>query len=92
MLHSPRTLPGSLITSTLNLPIGQGEQTVAAHFVNPPPFIDLKKPSSRPPSHDRSRDRTNNRSRGSSKDKKYPPRQPSKSPRRDDKKERGRSP
>ena len=70
-LYSPGTLPGSLITTTLNLPIGQGEQTVAAHFDNPPTPIDLKRPSSRPPSHDRSRDR-DNRSRGNSKDKKNP--------------------
>ena len=91
-LHSPRTLPGSLITTTLNLPIGQSEQTVVAHFANPPPPVDLKRPSSPPPSNDRSRDRKNG-SRGNSKDKKYPLRHQSKFPRQDAKKEqRERSP
>ena len=73
-LHSPRTLPGSLITTTLGLPIGQSEQTVVAHFANPPQPVDLRRPSSRPFSNARSRDR-NNGAHGNSKDQQYPPRQ-----------------
>jgi hypothetical protein len=40
-LYSPRMLPGSLITTTLGLPVGTIEQTVNAHFVNPPKPVDF---------------------------------------------------
>ena len=41
-LHSPRTLPGSLITTTLGLPVSSTEQNVNAHFANPLPPQDLR--------------------------------------------------
>ena len=34
-LTSPRQLPGFLITTTLNLPPGESEVTLQAHYVNP---------------------------------------------------------
>ena len=57
-LHSPRTLPGSLITTTLGLPVGTIEQTVNAHFVNPPKPVDLRS-SPRSPSTGRPRTPSN---------------------------------
>ena len=41
-LHTARSLPGSLITTTLNLPVGQAEQNISANFLNPPPPVDLQ--------------------------------------------------
>ena len=46
-LHSPRTIPGSLITTTLGLPVESAEQTIVANYVNPQQPSNLKKP---PPS------------------------------------------
>ena len=67
-LHSPRSLPGSLITTTLGLPV-TAEQNIDAYFVNPPKPVDLRS-STVPPSRNRSSSNgasTNNRSsRGSS--------------------------
>ena len=51
-LHSPRTLPGTLITTTLGLPVGTIEQNVNAHFVNPSRPVDLRS-STTPPSRPR---------------------------------------
>ena len=45
-LHSPRTIPGSLITTTLGLPIESSEQTIVAHYVNPQQPMNLKQQSS----------------------------------------------
>ena len=52
-LHSPRTLPGTLITTTLGLPVSAVEQNVNAYFVNPPKPVDLRS-STVPPSKHRS--------------------------------------
>ena len=43
-LHSPRTIPGSLITTTLGLPVESAEQTIVANYVNPQQPSNLKKP------------------------------------------------
>ena len=48
-LHSPRTLPGSLITTTLGLPVTAIEQNVNAHFVNPQKPKDLRSSTTPPP-------------------------------------------
>ena len=45
-LHSPRTLPGSLITTTLGLPVSSVEQTIVANYANPQKPVDLKNSSS----------------------------------------------
>ena len=97
-LHSPRTLPGSLITTTLGLPVGTIEQNVNAHFANPPKPVDLRS-STLPPSNGRPRNPSNGARdnskgpRGSSVDKQHLQRQQSKSPRRSNQQEqRGRSP
>ena len=63
-LHSPRTLPGSLITTTLGLPVGSAEQNVVAHFANPQKPVDLKSstPSTMKPKNSSStRSNSNNR-------------------------------
>ena len=47
-LHSPRSLPGTLITTTLGLPVS-AEQNLDAYFVNPPKPVDLKSSTVPPP-------------------------------------------
>ena len=87
-LHSARQLPGSLITTTLNLPLGEGDVNINAHFTNPAPPVDLVKKTQSPA-------RTLSGSRvpsTSGRRDKSQPRAPSKSPNRGKKEERGRSP
>ena len=97
-LTSFRQLPGFLITTTLNLPPGETEVTLQAHYVNPSssglqpakpalPVNIQNKPPSRPPSSNSQRPR--------SKDfrPKSPARKASPSPnRRDNNGDRGGSP
>ena len=59
--HSPRTLPGSLIMTTLNLPVGSMEQNVIANFANPQKLVDLRS-SATPPSTNRPRNSSSTRS------------------------------
>ena len=49
-LTTSRQLPGFLITTTLNLPPGEPNQTLAAHYVNPsvPPPAILASPAKLP--------------------------------------------
>jgi hypothetical protein len=102
-LHSARTLPGIIITTTLGLPAGPAEQTVNALFVNPPKPVDMRSPSTgrprtpstaarpRPPSNG-ARPQTT-APRGPSADKQHPNRRQSQSPRRGQQPvARGRSP
>ena len=63
-LQTVRTLPGTLITTTLGLPIQPMENDINAHFVNPPKPVDIR-PSARPSSTGRPRT-PNNSSRNAS--------------------------
>ncbi len=74
-LHSPRTLPGTLITTTLGLPTEPDEQIILANYVNPQKPVDIKKTSAKKTSSSNTRsnsnksaksDRTDSRSRPSS--------------------------
>jgi hypothetical protein len=88
-LHSSRQLPGSLITTTLNLPLGESDVNINAHFTNPAPPVDLIKAKTQTPA----RSLSGSRARSTSgKNDKNQFRKPSKSPNRGKKEERGRSP
>ena len=95
-LTGSRQLPGFLITTTLNLPPGETDVTLQAHYVNPavgglpPPKpstpVPLQKSPSRPPSSGAPRPRSRD-------PRKSPARKASPSPgRRDRPGDRGRSP
>ena len=59
-LTNSRQLPGSLITTTLNLPLGESDINISAHYTNPAPPVDLTKTTpGRPPSNSRARSISN---------------------------------
>ena len=72
-LHSPRTLPGTLITTTLGLPAGPDEQTILANYINPQKPVDIKKTSTKKNSSSNSRPNSNNRAKSASKNSRSRP-------------------
>ena len=86
-LTNSRQLPGSLITTTLNLPLGESDINISAHFTNPALPVDLtKKPPGRSQSGPRARSKSGNNDKNNQ-------RKPSPSPNRGKPSgERGRSP
>ena len=89
-LHSSCQLPGSLITTTLNLPLGESDVSINAHFTNPAPPVDLTKAKTQTTGRSQSGPRA--RSTSGKNDKNNQFRKPSKSPHREKNNERGRSP
>ena len=87
-LNNSRQLPGSLITTTLNLPLGESDVNINAHFTNPAPPVDLTKS---PPGRSQSGPRARSKSGNTEKNNQF--RKPSPSPNRGKPSgDRGRSP